>query len=109
MPLEGTNPNVSKKDFTDIYELSYKRLPGYEELGHKEYVNLMHDKLEKRRVELIKKHQEKNKSFLGREALREVVPGTLPFKDEEGRSPSFSAKSLSGGQAANPGLVFWYY
>ena len=100
------NPNVSLKDFTDIYELSYKRLPGYEELSHKEYVNLMHDKLEKRRVELIKKHQEKNKSFLGREALRQVVPGTLPFKTKKGGARPLV---LSRCQEAKKQILDWYF
>ena len=100
------NPDVSLMDFTDIYELSYKRLPGYEELSHKEYINLMHAKLEKRRSELIEKHLGQKKSFLGREALREVVPGTLPLRTKKGGARPLV---LSRCQVAKQEILNWYF
>ena len=100
------NPAVSKKDFIDVYQLKYNRLPGYEDLGHKDYAKLMNAKLEKRRSELLKKRQSENKSFLGREALRKVVPGTLPFKTKKGGARPLV---LSRCPDAKKRFLDWYF
>ena len=100
------NPDISKREFVDIYELEYRRLPGCEEMEHAEYVKLMHAKLESRRVELVKKRLSENKSFLGREGLRQVKPGTLPHNTKKG---GIRPIVLSRSQEAKKQVLSWYF
>jgi len=67
------DPNVKISSFTDIFELSYKRLPGYENLTQAEYRKVMLKKLEVKRKEAIAK---RNKPCMGAERLKQQIPGT---------------------------------
>ena len=73
------NKKVKRSDFTTHYTLEYARLPGYESKTQKEYEKMMLEKLEERRVKLVKqKLQEKpNHRYFTKSELRKVVPGTL--------------------------------
>ena len=65
--------DVSIEDFTDRFELTYERLPGYEELSQDEYAKMMRKKLRQRTKEIIA--ERKGESSAGDQYLRNVVPG----------------------------------
>lgn len=73
------DPTVKISDYTEIVVLQYERLPGYEHLTQKEYAHLMMGKLEARRQKIVADRYASGKGFVGEEALRATVPGTLPF------------------------------
>lgn len=72
------NPRVAIKDFTDIVYLKYERLPGYEQLSQGEYAKLMHEKLERRRVQIVAERSQKGLGFAGRAALLRTKRGAEP-------------------------------
>ena len=80
------NSSLTPKDFTDEYTLKYDRIPGYEHISQKEYSKLMHQKLETRRAEIVRTKLAEGKTFLGRQALLKVIPGT-PAKNPKTSSP----------------------
>ena len=47
------DPTANIADYTEVVELEYERLPGYEELTQKEYAYLMMKKLEVRRQAIV--------------------------------------------------------
>ena len=67
---------VSIEKFTDEHELSFTRLPGYEELTPEAYARTMREKLKERTKRIIEGRG--SKKALGREALKRVKPGSLP-------------------------------
>jgi len=69
------NPDVTERDFTEIVELHYERLPGYEQLSKKEYVKLMHRKLEERRLAIVRERKNRGLGFVGREKLKMTPAG----------------------------------
>lgn len=74
------NPNVKLRDFTNQYELTYSRIPGYENLSQLEYKQTMLKKLEENRQKIFKeKEYEKTKHrFMTKEELLAVKPGSAP-------------------------------
>jgi hypothetical protein len=71
------HPEVSIVDYTDTYQLEYKRLPGYEKLSPEQYKKVMYAKLEERRREIVKERLSKGQGFAGRAALIKKVPGSM--------------------------------
>ena len=67
---------VSLKDFTDYYELTFARLPGYERMSQAAYMKLMREKLRKRTALILNARQ--GKKAVGAEKLKGVKPGTRP-------------------------------
>ena len=80
----------------------------YKELPDKQYKNLMHQKLEKRRVEVIEKLVEKkpNLRFMTKGELRKVRPGSRPKKSKKGsRRPLVLSKC----RRARKVYLDWYF
>lgn len=103
------NKKISIKDYTDVYELKYERLPGYEHLSQKEYAKLMHKKLEEHRVEIVKARLEKGEGFAGREALLETIPGSRPKKTKTSTRSSHRARILCGCPVTRASELEWYF
>ena len=72
------NPLVNIKDYITVHVLKYERLPGYEHLSQHEYKKLMLQKLEEKRVEIVKERYKKGLGFFGRQGLLATKPGTMP-------------------------------
>lgn len=71
------NPRVRVQDFTEVVTLKYDRLPGYEHLSQEDYAEMMKERLEIHRQEVIKKREEEGKfDFLGPEKLLQMKRGT---------------------------------
>ena len=88
------NPQVKKKDFIEKHLLLYERIPGYEHMSQKDYAEMMLKKYEERRIKLVAEHLAEGKSFMGREALRKVVPGSLPHNTKKSTITSHRPRVL---------------
>ena len=78
------NSKVPKKSFWEYHELSYERLPEFKSLNKHNYRKTLLSGVEARRAELVTKRTAEGKSFLGRERLRKVTPGSFPRSPKTG-------------------------
>ena len=82
-----TNPNVPIEKFTEIVELEYDRLPGYEGLEQREYAQLMRSKLHARQNAIVKARRDKGLGFAGKQRLLAVKRGSLPKSTKVSAGP----------------------
>lgn len=73
-----TNPGISIAAFTKIHKLEYARLPGFESMSQKEYIEYMNREAERRRVEIVTRRIAEGKGFATPKALLAIAPGTKP-------------------------------
>jgi len=97
------------KDYIDTYELVYERLPGYEDLSQKEYETLMRQKLEEKRLEIVRKRKAEGKGFAGREALLKTVPGSIPRNTKTSTIDSHRPRALSDCPQRRKEALEWYF
>lgn len=98
--------HVNIKDFIEVVELSYKRIPGYEALSQAEYKKLMLKKLEERRVQLIK---ERAKPSVGTHALLSQKPGSLPKNSKTSTRLSHRPRILCSDPERRAFHKAWYF
>ena len=98
---------VNIKDFTEIVELKYERIPGYEDLSWKEYRELMLKKLEERRLEIISKRE--GKPCMGRTALLATRPGAVPHSTKTSTRTSHRPRVLSVIDERRARVRSWYF
>jgi hypothetical protein len=103
------NPKVKKIKFLEKYILEYKRLPGYESLSQKEYAKLMMKKLEARRLEIIHKRFSEGKKFLGRKAILQTKPGSLPIQTKNSTRNSHRPRVLCVCPQRRAETLKWYF
>ncbi len=100
------NPLLTPKDFTEIVELQYARVPGYENLSQVEYEKQMVKKLEERRIKEVQDRLARGYTYPSKEELRKVIPGTLPRKSKTGtRRPIVLCVCYQTKQA----FLSWYF
>jgi hypothetical protein len=100
---------VRQKDFIEEVTLEYTRLPGYEHLSQSEYAELMHEKLEKRRVEIIRKRLEKGLPCHNGEHLRGIEPGARPKSTKSSTSTTHRPRVLSICNERRAACKEWYF
>ena len=103
------DPRVSIKDYTEIRKFKYQRLPGYEELPQAQYAKMMGEKLEQRRVEIVRKRYAEGKSFLGRERLLQMIRGSRPVKTKTSTIKSHRPRILSVSNQRRAAGKAWYF
>lgn len=104
------NPHVRIKDYTEEYELTYERLPGYEHLSQHEYRVMMEKKLEEYRQEILERRRAEGKdSFLGVEALGQVIPGTRAKNPKISDIKSHRPRVLSRCNQRRAEALEWYF
>ena len=104
------NPDVPIKDYLEAYILNYQRLPGYEHLSQHEYRVLMGKKLEEHRLEIIRKREAEGKfTFVGREALMKIVPGTSAKSPKLSNITSHRPRVLSICNQRRADTRAWYF
>lgn len=103
------NPQARIKDFTDIVYLEYQRLPGYEHLSQKEYAHLMMNKLEERRLIIVKERLAKGLGFVGREKLLQTIPGSLPRNTKTSTATDHRPRVLSICSVRRKECKAWYF
>lgn len=104
--------DVCIRDYEEVYTLAYDRLPGYDHLTQREYRLLMEEKLEKYRVEIIKKRVAAGKlHFIGRERLLTMRPGEeLDVEDvEEVTRKTFRPRMIARGEGQFAPAIEWYF
>lgn len=103
------NPSVKIADYTDIVELEYARLPGYEGLSQREYAKLMSDKLEKRRVEIVTARYKRGLGFAGRARLLQTPRGAIPKSTKTSTSTTHRPRVLSICDERRAQCKAWYF
>ena len=93
--------------FTDIVELEYTRLPGYEELSQKNYEVLMRRKLKERTARVIESR--KGRPCMGREALKRVRPGSVPHRTKTSTATDHRPRILSKNKQRLERGKAWYF
>lgn len=73
-----TNRKLKPQDCAKQYDLSFSRLPGYEDLSQEEYKKFLLNEYDRRSVEIIQKRLGENKGFLGKENLDRVEARSKP-------------------------------
>lgn len=97
------------KDFTEVVELKYERLPGYEHLPQKEYAKLLNEKLEKHRTVIVNERKEKGLGFVGKERLLKVKRGALPKNTKTSTLTSHRPRILCICPTTRKQLKAWYF
>ena len=103
------NRIVSIRDYTDIVILKYERLPGYEKLSQKDYAKLMNEKLEERRIKIVKERYSKGLGFAGREALLKTPRGAEPRRTKSSTINSHRPRVLSVCSDRRAKYIEWYF
>jgi hypothetical protein len=103
------NQNSKIKDFTESYTLKFERLPGYEDLSHKEYKVLMYKKLEERRLKIVREWRKKGHQFLTKHQLRKIRAGTLPKTTKKSERYSKRPLVLTKCTEAKKLFLEWYF
>ena len=100
------NPGVSKKDFWEYHSLSYEKLPEYQHLERKKYQKMLLARVEQERVEIVKRRIAEGKGFMGAEALKQIIPGSLPANSKKG---GMRPIVLSVCKKAKQEVLTWYF
>ena len=101
---------VRFKDFIQVYDLCYDRLPGYEHLSQEEYAHLMLQKLEIKRQEVLAKRREAgHQQVAGKDALLNVKPGSLPKKTKTSGRYSHRPRVLAKSSDLLADTEKWYF
>jgi hypothetical protein len=103
------NHKIAIRDYTEIYTLNYKRLPGYEHLPQREYALMMEHKLEERRQKIVAQRTAQGLRFMGPEKLRQVIPGSLPGKTKTSTENSHRPRVLSRDPELRQQTLEWYF
>ena len=101
------DPKVSIELFTDEFELTYERLPGYTKLSAKAYEEQMRKKLKERTKWVLA--ERKFKRCLGCKALRAVKPGALPKNTKRSSATSHRPRVLSKDAKRRGDAKAWYF
>ena len=103
------NQEIKLNDYRKKVALEYERLPGYEDLSQREYAKLMHEKLEERRVEIVRKRKEQGLGFVGRDALLRMRPGTPAKKPKTSTLNSHRPRILCICPKRRKEYLRWYF
>lgn len=101
------NKSVSIRDFADWVELRYERLPGYEGVPVLEYARMMRAKLRKRTADIIATRG--GKKSVGKERLKQRIPGSLPYSTKTSTVTSHRPRVLSRDDARRAAGKAWYF
>ncbi|MCI5066338.1 hypothetical protein MRY87_11500 [bacterium] len=100
---------INIKDYTSYHELTYARLPGYEDLSQDKYAALMRKKLKSRTKALVNARKKTGKKFLGRERLLRVLPGTRNPNSKESAPYQSRPRILCSCPKTKKIFLQWYY
>lgn len=94
------------KDFIEVVELKFERLPGYEDMEAKEYKDLMHRKLEERRLKIVAK---RGKPAAGVSVIKSKRPGSLPHRTKKSNILSHRPRILCVSNERRAAYKTWYF
>ncbi len=99
--------SVSIEDFTDICNLTYERLPGYEQLSQAEYEATMRRKLKERTAEALKRRG--GKASLGAQRLLTIEAGSRPRRTKTSGPRDYRPRVLSRNPERRSAAQSWYF
>lgn len=100
---------VSLKDYIEVFELQYTRLPGYESLSQEEYYKMLKEKLEVRRAKILEERAAADLGFAGRANLLKTKRGELPQTTKTSTSTSHRPRILSVCPVRRAEYKDWYF
>lgn len=103
------NKSVRVKDFTEVVELRYERIPGFEHLSRGEYAKRMFELVEERRREIVAERRAEGLGFAGRAFLLSIIPGSKPYSTKTSMRTDFRPRFLSGSKRVNDECTVWYF
>jgi len=104
------NPATPIQKYIEVVALKYERLPGYAHLSVTEYAELMKKKLEEHRLKVIADREARGlTSFVGREALLRMKPGSRPKKTKTSTRESHRPRVLSVCPHRRKECLDWYF
>jgi len=103
------DPTANIADYTEVVELEYERLPGYQDLTQKEYAHLMMKKLEVRRQAILEQRAAKGLGFVGRENLLKTIPGALPHSTKTSTIEDHRPRILCECDKTRAEFIEWYF
>ena len=101
------NKKVSIDDFTEVHELKYERLPGYEDMPQEEYMKLMRKKLKEKTAQALEKRG--GTRSMGWKALSWVKPGSLPRNTKTSTIEDHRPRILSADDERRAAGYEWYF
>ena len=103
------NPHVTVSDYTETVTLQYERLPGYEELSQAEYAKVMHQKLEERRVRIVRERRARGQGFVSAEVRAKQKPGATPRSTKTSDRNTHRPRILSRNDETRAYFKDWYF
>lgn len=103
------NKSIRFDDYVHKIRLKYERLPGYEHLSQAAYAKMMIHKLEVRRQKIVAERFRMGMSFLGRNRLLAIEPGSLPVSTKSSTRYSHRPRILSVSPERRAYYRDWYF
>jgi len=100
---------IKVTDFTEMVELKYERMPGFEHLSREDYARKILDAVEERRKEVVAERRAQGIGFAGRAYLLSIIPGSKPFSTKTSTFQDFRPRFLSGSKKVNDACTVWYF
>ncbi len=104
-----TNPGISIAEYTKIHKLEFARLPGFESMGQKEYIEYMNREAERRRIDVVNKRRAEGKGFATPEALKRIEAGTRPRTTKTSKRDTHRPLVLTRCPEAKAIFLDWYF
>ncbi len=103
------NKKVNLKDFSTEYSLKFTKLEKYEKTTQDEYRKFLLDKLKLLQKEIIRERTKNGLSFLGKNKLKQIKPGSLPYKTKKSKLTSYRPLVLTKCLEAKNLFLSWYF
>lgn len=100
------NSDLHISDFIETVELSYERLPGYEDLSLADYKAMMYEKLEQYRLKAI---AERATPAAGAASLINKLPGAVPIHSKTSSIKSYRPRVLCTCPIRRDYYLRWYF
>lgn len=101
--------HARKQDFIEMYCLSFKRLPIYQEASQSEYKKIILNKYEEKRKELIRDKKDKNKDFPLISNILKISTGASPYKSKKSNRDSKRPLILTKCFETKKLYLNWYF
>jgi hypothetical protein len=103
------NKSIRFDDYVRHITLKYERLPGYEKLSQAAYAKMMMRKLEERRQKIVADRLKVGLSFMGRNRLLTIQPGSLPVSTKTSSRYSHRPRILAVDHKRRAEYRDWYF
>jgi len=103
------NSCLKPHDYATQHTLIYSRLPGYEQMTKRQYVEVIHKKLEANRIKAIEKRLSEGKGFATAESLAKQASGAKPRFTKRSKRDSHRPLILTLCMETKEQFLSWYF